>query len=142
MNAFQRFPTWSKQAAREHWLPLAILVVPINWVVWQSDADNVYPFLILPLVAFVVGFSLRPRHVWLVWLGSVVVTWIVVGVWGKYGEAGSDETVASIMVEAFGWMFLGVLIPVWLGRFVHAAVDKSRHPDQTLGTGSGGSIQF
>jgi len=135
MNAFQRLTAWSQRAAREHWLPLLILVAPINWVVWQSDADTIFPFLILPLVALIVGVALRPRHVWLVWLGSVVVEWITVGVWGKYGDPGSEETVGSIMVEAFMWMLLGVLLPVWLGRLVRAAVGEGgRHRDRTPGS--------
>jgi hypothetical protein len=117
---------------REHWLPLLILVVPINWVVYQSDADNVVPFLILPLVALVIGIVLRPRHVWLVWLGSVVIEWIVVGYMGKYNDPG-DETVGSIMIEAFVYMFIGVLVPVWFGRLIRAAIEQRRHPDQISG---------
>jgi len=130
MNAYQRLWEWTKTAAREHWLPLLILLAPINWVVYRSDADNVLPLLILPLVALVVGLVLRPHHVWLVWLSSVVMLWIVAGYMGKYNDPGPDETVASIMIEAFVWMFLGVLIPVWFGRLTRAAIDEQPRPDR------------
>ena len=130
MNAYQRLWERTKMAACEHWLPLLILLAPINWVVYRSDADNVLPFLILPLVALVIGLVLRPRHVWLVWLSSVVMLWIVVGYMGGYSDPGPDETVVSIMIEAFVWMFLGVLIPVWFGRLTRAAIDEQPHPDR------------
>jgi hypothetical protein len=127
MKAWQ----WVKEMARDHWLSLLILLAPINWVVYQSDkADNVLPLLPLPLVALIVGFILRPRHVWFVWLASVVMLWIVVGYMGKYNDSESGETVASIMVEAFLWMFLGVFIPIWLGRLARGEVEKPRQPNQ------------
>lgn len=118
--------SWAKAAAREHWRPLLILVAPINWVVWHSDAETAYPLLPLPLVALAVGALLRPRHVWFVWLASVVIEWVVVGIWGKYADPGQGETVASLMLEAFGWMAIGVLFPVWFGRFVRTTVDDLR----------------
>jgi hypothetical protein len=86
--------------------------------------------LILPAVALVVGFVLRPRHVWLVWLGAVVIQWIAMGVLGKYVDP-EDETILSLILEAFGWMAIGVLLPTWLGRLVRAAIEDGRHPDQT-----------
>jgi hypothetical protein len=121
-NLLRRLVAWLVVAAREHWLALLILAVPINWVVYQSDASNAVPMLPLPIVAFAVGFFLRPRHVWLLWLGSVVLEWIVVGYMGKYNDPTGGETVFSIMIEAFVWMAFGVLIPVWLGRFARAGI--------------------
>jgi hypothetical protein len=105
-------------------------VLPIHWVVYQSDADTVIPFLILPVVAIVVGAILQPRHVWLVWLGAVGIQWIAMGVLGKYTDPG-DETVLSLILEAFVWMALGVLLPVWLGRLARTWLDDARRPDQT-----------
>lgn len=121
MNAFQRVGAWIKTAAREHWLPLLLLVLPIGYVVWNSDADSWLPLLPLPIAALVIGFVLRPRHVWIVWLGAVVIQWIAMGVLGKYGDPGPDETVLSLILEAFAWMAMGVLLPVWLGRFIQTA---------------------
>ena len=85
----------------------------------------------LPIVAFVIGLALRPRHVWLLWLGAVVVEWVTVIAWGRYDVPGSGETLTSIMIEAFFWMALGVLIPVWLGRLVRAGFQASPNPSQT-----------
>ncbi|HUZ03498.1 MAG TPA: hypothetical protein VMU89_24395 [Thermomicrobiaceae bacterium] len=132
MTVLRRLSAWLKVAAREHWLSLLILAVPINWVVYQSDtAENILPMLPLPLVAFAIGLTLRPRHVWLLWLGSVVIEWLVVGYMGKYSEPGGGETVRSIVIEAFPWMALGVLVPVWLGRFLGSGLREGRHSDAT-----------
>lgn len=134
MTPSQRLSAWLRTAAREHWLALLILVVPISWVVYQADkAQDVIPMLPLPLVAFAVGLVLRPRHLWVVWLGSVVIQWIVMGIWGKYSDPG-DETVLSLVLEAFGWMFAGVLIPVWFGRRLRSGFEQSRRRDQTQST--------
>jgi hypothetical protein len=124
---------WLQQAAREHRLPLLILVVPIFWVVYQSDAETAVPLLILPVAAFLVGAALRPRHVWLVWLGAVVIQWIAMGVLGKYNDPGPDETVVSLILEAFAWMAFGVLLPVWLGRFASSGLMRGRRPENRLG---------
>jgi hypothetical protein len=125
MDASQRVGIWLRTTAREHWLPLLILVLPIHWVVYQSDADTVIPFLILPAVALAVGIILRPRHVWLIWLGAVVIQWIAMGVLGKYADP-EDETVLSLILEAFVWMALGVLLPVWLGRTIRNLTEANR----------------
>ncbi|HAX24407.1 MAG TPA: hypothetical protein PK593_06730 [Thermomicrobiales bacterium] len=115
---------WMKTAAREHWLPLLALAVPIFWVVWNSDASTAMPMLPLPIVALAVGYFLQPRRVWLVWLGAVVVQWVAMLVLGKYGDPGPDETRLSLTIEAFAWMAMGVLLPVWLGRFGRRAKDE------------------
>lgn len=130
----QHIFTWIRQAAREHWLPLLILVAPINWVIYQADkADNIGPMLPLPAVAFVVGLALRPRHVWLVWLGAVLIQWVTMAAWGAYATAampGAEETPLSLTIEAFFWMAGGVLLPVWLGRLAGRAIQVSRHPGE------------
>jgi hypothetical protein len=131
VNTLQHSLRWLQTAAREHWLALVILVAPINWVVYQSDkAENAIPMLPLPIIAFVIGLVLRPRHVWLVWLGSVVIQWIVMGVWGKYNDPG-EETALSLITEAFMWMLMGVLIPVWLGRIIRAEIKNDQHPSES-----------
>lgn len=128
MDTIARLIAWLKKAVREHWLSIVILVAPINWVVYQADkADAITPMLPLPVTALVVGYVLRPRHVWLVWLGSVVVQLATMGVWGRYGNPG-DETVLSLFLEAFIWMFLGVLIPVFIGRFVRTRIRVDQKP--------------
>lgn len=116
MRIFQRVVAWLKAAAFGHWKSLALLVLPITYVVWNSDADSVLPLLPLPIAAFFIGYLLIPRHVWIVWLGAVVIQWIAMGVLGAYGDPGPDETVGSLIIEAFFWMAGGVLLPLWLGR--------------------------
>lgn len=133
MNVTQRLATWGKTAAREHWLPLLILAAPISWAVWNSDASNVLPLLPLPIAALAVGYFLRPRHVWLIWLGAVVIQWVAMLVLGKYGDPGPDETRLTITLEAFGWMAFGVLGPAWTGRLVRAAAEEDMRPRKPAG---------
>jgi hypothetical protein len=126
LSAFQSLARWSKTAAQQHWLPLLLLVVPIGLVVGGTELESTPFLLILPAAALAVGFGLRPRHVWLVWLGAVVIQWIAMGVLGKYSDP-EDETVLSLILEAFAWMAMGVLVPVWLGRTMRNAMEQSRH---------------
>lgn len=125
MNAFSSREGWINTAVREHWLPLVLLVVPIGLVVWGTELESTSFLFILPVAAFVIGLVLRPRHVWLVWLGAVVVQWVAMGVFGKYVDP-EDETVLSLIIEAFAWMAIGVLLPVWLGRTVRKITDQNR----------------
>ena len=90
-------------------------------------------FVVLPLAAFAIGFVLRPRHVWLIWLGAVVIQWIAMGVLGVYADP-EDETVPSLLIEAFPWMAMGVLLPVWLGRVVRNNIEPGRGSDSTPST--------
>lgn len=121
-----RLKKWLIASFNEHRLALALLVVPIGFVVWATEFETALLLLVLPVAAFVVGFALRPRHVWVVWLGAVVIQWIAMGVLGKYNDP-EDETVGSLILEAFAWMAMGVLVPVWLGRTVRN-LRQNRHP--------------
>lgn len=110
-----RIKHWSANAAREHWRALAFLVLPIGIAVWSTGIESALPLLVVPIAAFAVGYLLRPRHLWLVWLGAVVIQWIAMGVLGKYANP-EGETVGSLILEAFPWMAMGVLLPTFLGR--------------------------
>lgn len=108
---------WFKTAWEQHRLPLLLLVLPVGLVVLGAKLEFSLIFAVLPLAAFVIGVVLRPRHVWLIWLGAVVIQWIAMGVLGVYADP-EGETVLSLIIEAFAWMAMGVLLPVWLGRTV------------------------
>ncbi len=125
-----RLKRWLKTAFEQHRLALVLLIVPIGFVVWATELERVLFLLVLPVAAFVVGFVLRPRHVWFVWLGAVVIQWIAMGVLGKYADP-EDETVLSLIIEAFPWMAIGVLVPVWLGRTVRNLTEQNRHSGTT-----------
>ena len=43
----------------------------------------------------------------------------------------ASETPFSLTVEAFAWMAMGVLLPVWLGRTVRNLVEAGRHSGPT-----------
>lgn len=117
---------WLKTAFEQHWLALVLLVVPIGLVVWASEWEGLLFVLILPVSAFAVGFVLRPRHVWFVWLCAVVIQWIAMGVLGKYGDP-QGETPFTLTIEAFAWMAMGVLVPMWLGRTIRNVAEHGRH---------------
>ncbi len=133
MKTIGRITAWMKRAAREHWRPLLLMVVPIHLVVWRSDKASFLFVMIVPFMAFVAGVALRPRHIWLVWLGSVVIQWIAMGIFGAYSDPGPDETVPSLLIEAFIWMALGVLIPCWIGRLVGGEIPTGNHLDESPG---------
>ncbi len=65
---------------------------------------------------------MRPRHIWVIWVGSILILWISVAVWGRYENAGPDETVLSLILEAIIWMSAGVAHPVWAGRFARGKI--------------------
>lgn len=121
---------WLKTAFEQHRFALALLIVPIGFVVWATELEHAPFLVVLPVAAFVVGFVIRPRHVWFVWLGAVVIQWIAMGVLGKYADP-EDETVLSLIVEAFPWMAIGVFVPVWLGRTVRNLTEQNRHSGAT-----------
>lgn len=130
MNTVGRFPAWTKRAAREHWLPLLLMVLPIHLVVWRSDTASFLFVMIVPFAAFVVGAALQPRHIWLVWLGSVVIQWIAMGIFGGYSDPGPNETATSLIIEAFFWMAFGVLIPCWIGRLIGGEAREDKHQEK------------
>ena len=122
-----RCAAWFKGALGEHWLPLLLLMLPIGVVVWGTELESTPFLLILPLAAFAIGLAFRPRHVWFVWLGAVVIQWIAMGVLGKYADP-EDETVMSLILEAFPWMAIGVFVPMWLGRRVRTVRESKLGP--------------
>ena len=110
---------WVKTGVHEHWLAAALLVIPVVLATWFSAI-----VWLVPLAAFVIGIVLRPRHVWAVWLGSVVILWVSLGVWELFNDSaesasGGEETIVSVFFESFIFMAVGVLLPAWLGRLFH-----------------------
>jgi hypothetical protein len=127
MNATQHVAAWVRTAAHEHWLPLALLSVPVLLtLVTQQELW----LLLVPLVAFASGFQLRPHHVWLVWLAAITLLWLGVGVWflvdasAELGDPETGETAASLFAETFPITALLILAPMWFGRLVRAAKDE------------------
>lgn len=118
MGAVERRQSWLRTAIREHWLPLLILIPAINVAVgvWPHQAVFLL-VLVVPIVAAIVGYVLRPRHVWLIWLGGVVIVWVSMAAWGRFNDPG-DETATSLMLEALIEVAAGVALPLWLGRLL------------------------
>jgi hypothetical protein len=118
MSTVERHDSWFRTIVREHWLPLLILIVPINIAVWVSEYDfpRFAPALSVPIAAIILGWVLKPRHVWVVWIGAILILWASIGIWGGFTNPGPDETVMSLLFESIVWMAIGVAIPLWLGR--------------------------
>jgi hypothetical protein len=107
-------------AIRGHWLSLLILVIPINIAVgvWVLDWPWFTLVLVVPITSVVLGWTVHPQHIWIVWLGTIVILWISMGIWGRYNDPGPDETTTSLLLEAIIWMALGVALPLWSGRLL------------------------
>jgi hypothetical protein len=134
VNTIDRQRAWLETTAREHWPPLAIMSAPITLAVavWVSESWLFALVLSVPITAAAVGFALRPRRVWVVWLGSVVIQWIAMGAFGRYGDPEPEETTASLMLEALIWMALGVALPLWLGRVSRGGVPEWLKDDDPM----------
>jgi hypothetical protein len=109
-----------RSVIRGHWLPLLILIVPINIAVgvWVLDFPWFAFVSAVPITAAVIGWIYRPRHVYVIWLGAILILWISMGLWGRYNDPGPDETVMSLILEAIIWMALGVALPLWAARTI------------------------
>jgi hypothetical protein len=101
--------------------PLAIIAVPM---VMSVVSYGEWLLLAFP-AAIVAGYLFTPRSLWLVWLGSVVMMWVVYGgavlldVLPAPGEEpGDGETVWSFAIEAFFFMAGLVWLPLWVGRLL------------------------
>jgi hypothetical protein len=111
----------------DHWFTLAILIIPINIAVgvWVLDWPWFAFVLVVPFTAAVLGWVLRPRHIWFVWIGAILILWISMGIWGRYNDPGPDETVMSLIFEGVIWMALGVALPLWAGRTARAGIGRT-----------------
>lgn len=96
-------------------LPLVLLAVPMLLsLYWVGEVLT----LTFP-VALAIGAVLRPRRLWPVWIGAILLLWlgalaVEVGLLPEQGESG--ETVWSFMIESVIFMAALVLLPLWLGR--------------------------
>jgi hypothetical protein len=131
MEIWQRITPWLREAFREHWLPLLIMVAPIMLAVgvWTSEPWWFALILVVPVTAAIVGYMLRPRHIWIMWAGAVVTQWVAMGIFDRYANAGPDETATSLVLEALIYMALGVALPLWLGRIVSTNVERPMRGD-------------
>jgi hypothetical protein len=136
METMRRLISWLADAAREHWLPALLLAAPINLAIWT---ENMLAILLVLVTAFVIGAALQPRHIWVVWLASVVTLWIAAGVWEIFNDPAepanpeNEETIVSFLFESFIFMAVGVLLPCWVGRLIGGDDMQERRRDDTRG---------
>lgn len=106
--------------------PLLFFTAPLAVsLVWSGEVL----LLTLP-VMFLAGFLFAPRHLWLVWLGSIAILWAIQGVAALLGEwttetAEDGETIWSFAAESLVFTAVLVLVPLWLGRKLHQVRARS-----------------
>jgi hypothetical protein len=112
-------------------VPALILALPIFGVFWLDELGA----LLLFIVAFGVGLILRPKHLWIIWIEAVVLTWLAGGAYTLWGEdsGDGDETVFTFMFEAIIFMALLVLLPMFLGRLIPTVTGLLRDTDREVG---------
>lgn len=104
--------------------PLLFFAVPMAMMFWAGE----WLLLTVPMM-FLAGFVFAPRHLWLVWLGTVAILWGVQGVAALMGEfesePGSGETLWGFAPVALVFTVVLVLVPLWLGRKLHQVRTRS-----------------
>ncbi len=109
---------------RENAYALVALTAP--WVL--AFVSGEWLLLFVP-VALAVGYLLRPRLLWPLWLWTLAVIWavnIVVAIVDPESWSDSGETVVSFLFESLILMAVLVLLPLWLGRLAGRALDRRR----------------
>jgi len=108
----------------ENFWAIIALTMPLAFVFVAGEL-----LLLLVPVALVVGYLLRPRTIWPLWLWTVAVIWIVnvfVAIADSRSWSDSGETVASFVFESLVLMAVLVLLPLWLGRLIARAINRNR----------------
>jgi hypothetical protein len=99
-------------------VPAVLLALPIFSVFWLNELGA----LLLLATAFAVGLLLRPKHLWIVWIEAILLTWLGGGFYSLFGPDPApgepQETVVSFMFEAIIFMAILVLLPMFLGRLI------------------------
>jgi hypothetical protein len=97
-------------------LPAALLALPIFGIFWLDEVGAI----LIAVVALAVGLFLRPAHLWVVWIQSIIIWWIAGGVYSLVGDSSGngDETVLSFMIEAIPFTAMLILLPLFLGRVI------------------------
>jgi hypothetical protein len=127
------------------------LHIDLHHTDWQHEVIYPLALIALPMVASVIGagewlttafpvallagFLFTPRHPWLVWLGSVLMMWLVYGSANLLGlleplaeDPAQGETIWTFALESFIFMAVLVLLPLWIGRTIQRAVSKHDRP--------------
>ena len=138
----------------EYWLPLLVITSLVVAVVIKVPDKKAFlkeyglPLLImtsLPLtfegeswgwvlvgaaVVFLVGLVFRPHHVWIPWLGPVVVFWIywavlwLTGNW-PWSDPTHGETLGSVALETVIFLAIPFLLPLITGKFLGVVAELS-----------------
>jgi hypothetical protein len=131
----ERTSNWQRDLG----LPLAALALPLmlGALTWP-DGRALLPLLLAVPVSLIVGYCLRPTHVWLVWIAAmlVFVVGVVVGestsLWAETTGAGrTDMYIPPVMWVVFALAFMAamaglVLLPLWFGRFIAVGRERER----------------
>jgi hypothetical protein len=113
-----------RAAARNYALPILILVFPLT-LVWVMRAEDLYFLLVLfgiiPALAFLIGFLVRPAHVWIMPAAVVIWFWSAVAVDGRAAEIAPGNVIASVVFYGGPW-----LAAIWIGKVLGGHVGNVR----------------
>jgi hypothetical protein len=109
----------NSEPLRTYGVSLLLLSLPTLGIFWLDELGA----LILFVVAFAIGLILRPPHLWIVWLGAIVLWWLAGGAYSVFGDPPPvdpelEETPISFMVETIPFTAVLVLLPMFLGRVI------------------------
>lgn len=105
---------------------VAIIALTVPWLGAVVTSQIILSFV---PVAFAVGFLLRLRLLWPLWLWTLGVIWIVnavVAIADPESMRESGETYVSFFFESLVVMAVLVLLPLWLGRLAGRALERRR----------------
>ena len=121
---------WLADVPHTDWLhdvlyPVRFFAVPLAVsLVWPGDL-----ILLIAPVMLLAGYLFTPRHLWMVWLGSLAILWGIQGVAALMGAFASDaengETVWSVAAESLLFTAVLVLVPLWVGRTLRQLTTRS-----------------
>lgn len=99
-------------------VPALLLALPILGVFWLDAFGG----LMLLIVSFGIGWLLRPKHLWIIWIEAIALWWLAGGAWSLWGDetapGEAEETVFSFMIETVPFTAIGVLLPMFIGRLI------------------------
>src|SRR5690349_10309873 len=99
VSLVSRAVTWLKQTIWEHRWALLVLAPPACAVAWLSDSSWLF---VTPVIAFLLGLLLQPRHLWVLWLGAAIFAMAGALIWSIFNEPapqplGQEESAIEIV---------------------------------------------
>lgn len=115
-----------KPFLKEYGVPLLILM-PLA----VTFAIGGWVLLIYSAAALLVGLAFKPRHVWIPWLGAILLLWtagavmLLSGNW-PWQDPTHGETFSSYAIETVLFTAVLVLLPLFVGKILRGVSELWR----------------